>query len=271
MFDAEGRRVSNLKKILNKIFLFLALIFLVLFILTNRGYIGYLIHPLPFEGPYSGTVMDESTGKPIAGARIIAIWSCWDFPYPHIADYFVYAHATSDEKGYYEIKRPKRRGGWFGGKFSLDVYAKEYIPAEYYIAAKNSYRPQPNPFSTITALSKFPTVLDIHLKPARPVLLKLLKSKKAIYRLWAGEKMVKLGYINSDVVTVLLALLNDESLDNKNKYIRLNAARVLAQIGQDAQIAVPTLKKILSENGTDKNLRLEIKNAIKKINPDTDR
>ena len=69
--------MSNLKKILNKIFLFLALIFLVLFILTNRGYIGYLIHPLPFEGPYSGTVMDESTGKPIAGARIIGPMSIY--------------------------------------------------------------------------------------------------------------------------------------------------------------------------------------------------
>ncbi|MCW7077492.1 MAG: carboxypeptidase-like regulatory domain-containing protein, partial [Candidatus Syntrophoarchaeum sp.] len=55
-----------------KIFLIPASIFLILFILTNRGYIGYLIHPLPFDGPYSGTVLDASTGKPIAGAKIVA-------------------------------------------------------------------------------------------------------------------------------------------------------------------------------------------------------
>ena len=259
-----------MKKILIKIFSFLALIFLVLFILTNRGYIGYLIHPLPFDGPYSGTVLDTSTGKPIAGAKIVATWGCWDFPYPHIADYFVYAHAISDEKGHYEIKRPRRRGGWFGGNFSLNVYAEGYLSAGYYIVAKNSSQPQPFPFSTITALSKFPAVLDVRLKPARPVLLRLLKSKKVTYRLWAAEKLVKPGYINSDVVTVLIALLKNNRENNEEKWIRSSAVRALSQIGHDARAALPVLENMLREEKMDKYLRLEIERAIKKIDSDSE-
>ncbi len=260
--------MSDLKKILIKIFLIPASIFLVLFILTNRGYIGYLIHPLPFDGPYSGTVLDASTGKPIAGAKIVAMWACWDFPYPHIGDYVIYAHAISDEKGHYEIKRPRRRGGWFGGSFSLDVYAKGYLSAGYYIAAKNSSKPQPYPFSTITPLSKFPAVLDVQLKPAIPVLLRLLKSQKTTYRLRAAKWLVGLGYINSDVVNVLIASLKNNRESNKDKWIRASTVRALSQIGHDAQAALPVLKNMLREEKTDKYLRLEIEKAIKKIDSD---
>ena len=254
-----------MKKIWIKIFSVLALIFILLFILTNRGYIGYLIHPLPFDGPYRGTVLDASTGKPIAGAKIVAMWGCWDFPYPHIADYFVYAHAISDEKGHYEIKRPKRRGGWFGGYFSFDVYAKGYLSAGYYIATKNSSKPQPYPFSTITPLSKFPAVLDVQLKPAMPVLLRLLKSQKTTYRLRAAKWLINMGYINSDVVNVLIALLKNSRESNEYKWIRESAVRALSQIGHDAMPALPVLKDMLREEKTDKYLRIEIEKAIKKI------
>jgi len=226
---------------------------------------------LPFDGPYSGTVLDASTGKPIAGARIVAMWSCWDFSYPHVADYVVYAHAISDEKGHYEIKRPRRRGGWFGGDFTLRFLAKGYIAADYCTAPKNSSKPQPYPFETTTALSKFPAVLDVRLKPARPVLLRLLKSKKVIYRLWAAERLVKLGYVNSDVVTVLIALLENNRENNEEKWIRSSAVRVLTRIGHDARAALPALKNMLREDKIDKYLRYDVEEAIKKINSEADR
>jgi hypothetical protein len=39
----------------------LLLISLTIFVLMSRGYIGSLVHPLSFEGPYSGMIIDAST------------------------------------------------------------------------------------------------------------------------------------------------------------------------------------------------------------------
>ena len=110
------------------VFLFVLLVFLMIFVFTSRGYIGSLVHPLPFEGPYNGTVIDALSGNPIKSTRVMADWWCHDSPDPHFGNYWVHIFVTSDENGRYEIKKPRRRAGWFGGSFTLSVNAKGYIP-----------------------------------------------------------------------------------------------------------------------------------------------
>ena len=177
------------------ILVLLLLISLMAFVFMSRGYIGSLVHPLPFEGPYNGTVIDAATGKPIGGARITAKWWCYDSPDPHFGNYWVYASATSDENGHYEISKPRRRGGWFGGSFTLHVEAKGYVP----MAAVTPDKP-PLPTSTKTypfidtrAFASLPASLDIRLNPFRPVLLEALKSENAEYRRMAAEELRKMA------------------------------------------------------------------------------
>ena len=90
----------------------LLLISLIAFVLMSRGYIGSLVHPLPFEGPYNGTIIDALTGNPIASAMVKADWWCYDSPDPHFGNYWIHTSVTSDKNGHYEIKKPNRRGGW---------------------------------------------------------------------------------------------------------------------------------------------------------------
>ena len=114
-------------------------------------------------------VVDASTENPITGVRVIASWLCRDFPYPHIGEYSVSAHATTDEKGLYVIKKPRRRDGWFGGDFSFTVYAKGYISAGFYLRPGSpslTGDTKAYPFEDITSVPTFPAVLNIRLRPA---------------------------------------------------------------------------------------------------------
>ena len=241
-----------MKKTLYKTVIFLMAVALALFIVTDRGYIGSLIHPLPFDGPKSGRVTDAKTGKPIANAKIVASWGCWDFPYPHIADYFVYAYTSTDKNGYYRIKKPKRRGGWFGGEFSLDVQARGYIPAGFYLLKGKTKEKEKNrgasayPFFAVTPFSRFPETLDVPLKPAKQILLKGLKSDNPDYRKTAAEMLGKIG---PEAVYAVEALGN--ALEDTNAKVRAGAAASLGKIGDGAGDAVPKLIKILNDDDPD--------------------
>ncbi|MDY6989897.1 MAG: HEAT repeat domain-containing protein [Thermodesulfobacteriota bacterium] len=240
-------------------FIFAGLILaLVAYALVSRGYVGSLIHPLPFGGPYSGTVLDASNGKPIKGATVQAAWWCYDFPYPHIGEYWVYAVATTDEKGRYEIQKPRRRGGWFGGSFTLMSNAKGYIRSVF--ALEPSGRPLPAstkeyPFIDTRTDVSLPAKLDIRLNPARPVLLKALKSKKAQYRQTAADELGNIGEDARYAVDALIQGLKDED-NNVRKY----TAKALGKIGPAAIDAVPELLTLLEDE--DKWVRLEAIDAL---------
>ena len=234
------------------IFLFVLLVFLMIFVFTSRGYIGSLVHPLPFDGPYRGTVVDASNGNPINGAKVFARWSCWDFPYPHIGEYSVYTQTTSNEKGHYEIKRPRRRGGWFGGDFSFDVHAKGYITAGFYLRPGSLPVPPDTkayPFEDITSIPTFPAVLNVRLRPAKPILLEALKSDKALYRGVAAGKLGKIGKEARYAVEPLIYVLKDQDAT-----VRKNAAYALGKIGPDAKRAISAL--IATLNDEDERVRL---------------
>ncbi|MEA3435572.1 MAG: HEAT repeat domain-containing protein [Thermodesulfobacteriota bacterium] len=227
------------------IFIFVLLIFLVIFVFTSRGYIGSLVHPLPFDGPYRGTVVDASTGNPIANAKLIAYWSCRDFPYPHIGEYSVYTQTTSNEKGHYEIKKPRRRGGWFGGDFSFTVYAKGYIRAEFFLRPGSpsiTGDTKTHPFYVATSVPTFPAVFNVRLKPAKPILLEALKSEKARHRGGAARQLGKIGSEARYAVEPLIYTLKDQ-----DAAVRRCAAGALGDIGPGAKSSTPALIAALKD------------------------
>ena len=242
-----------MKKSVYKTVIWLTAVLVTLFVLTNRGWIGSLVHPLPFDGPKSGKVVDAERGRPVAGARITAIWGCWDFPYPHIAEYFVYSHTISDRNSHYEIKKPERRGGWFGGSFSLDIQAGGYIPAGFYQrlgkAGDDGTKTQAYPFMTVAAFSRFPETLDISLIPAKSVLLKELGSDNPDYRSIAARM---LGEIGPEAVYAVGPL--SKALRDKNAKVRAGAAGALGKIGIGARDTVSELLKLF--NDRDENVRI---------------
>lgn len=227
------------------IFIFLLFVFLIIFIFTSRGYIGSLVHPLPFDGPYRGMVVDASTGNPITGVRVIASWSCRDFPYPHIGEYSVSARATTNEKGLYVIKKPRRRGGWFGGNFSFTVYAKGYIWAGFYLRPGSpslTGDTKAYPFEDITSIPKFPAVLNIRLRPAKPILLEALKSEKARHRGAAARQLGEIGSEARYAVEPLIYALKDQDAT-----VRRCAASALGNIGPGAKSSTPALISTLKD------------------------
>jgi len=243
------------------IFIFLLFAFLIIFIFTSRGYIGSLIHPLPFDGPYRGMVVDASTGNPITDARVIASWLCRDFPYPHIGEYSVSAHATTDEKGLYVIKKPRRRGGWFGGDFSFTVYAKGYIWAGFYLRPGSpslTGDTKAYPFEDITSIPKFPAVLNIRLRPAKPILLEALKSEKARHRGAAARQLGEIGSEARYAVEPLIYTLKDQDAT-----VRRCAAGALGNIGPDAKSSTPALIATLKDE--DERIRLMVIDALGSI------
>ena len=72
------------------VFVLLLLISVAAFVFMSRGYIGSLVHPLPFEGPYDGTIIDALNGSLVEDARITATWWCYDSPDPHFGNYWIY-------------------------------------------------------------------------------------------------------------------------------------------------------------------------------------
>lgn len=178
----------------------LLLLSLIAFISMSRGYFGSFVHPLPFKGPYNGTIVDAVSEKSVENARVTAKWWCYDSPDPHFGNYWVSISVTSDKNGHYEIKKPRRRGGWFGESFTLSVDAKGYVPV---VILTPDDPPLPlstkaYPFVDTRVYASLPASLDIQLNPLRPVLLETLKSENAQYRLQAAEELEKMGYDAND-------------------------------------------------------------------------
>ena len=190
-------------------------------------------------------VVDASTGNPITGVRVIASWLCRDFPYPHIGEYSVSEHATTNEKGLYVIKKPRRRGGWFGGNFSFTVYAKGYIWAGFYLRPGSpslTGDTKAYPFEDITSIPKFPAVLNIRLRPAKPILLEALKSEKARHRGAAARQLGEIGSEARYAVEPLIYALKDHDAT-----VRRCAASALGNIGPGAKSSTPALIATLKD------------------------
>jgi hypothetical protein len=239
----------------------LLLISLTAFVFMSRGYIGSLVHPLPFEGPYNGTIIDALSGNPIEHAVVKADWWCYDSPDPHFGNYWVHISVTSDENGRYEIKKPNRRGGWFGGSFSLSVNSKGYIPVVLLLMPNGPPLPSSTkayPFIDTRAYADFPASLDIRLKPFRPVLLDALNSEKVQYRWMAAEELGKIGKDAKYAVNALIHKLKD-----KNAVVRKYSAAALGSIGHDAKNAAQALKAAL--NDEDESVRLKAIDAVGSI------
>jgi hypothetical protein len=258
----KGRNVFwRLKEIFVKkryLLLLLLLLPLAAYAFMSRGYVGSLIHPLPFEGPYNGTVLDASTGKPIEGARVEAAWWCYDFPYPHVGEYWVYVTVTTDEKGRYHIKKPHRRGGWFGESFTFRGDAKGYIETVFVLEPGGRQLPESTmeyPFTNTMSYVSLPKKLDIRLEPARPVLLKALKSDRANYRWVAADELGSMGKDAAYAVDSLIPLLKDKDND-----VRKYTAKALGRIGPDAIDSVPSILMLLEDE--DKWVRLEAIDAL---------
>jgi len=243
----------------NIIVLLLA-ISLTAYVLLSRGYIGGLVHPLPFEGPYDGAIIDAATGLPVEQARVTAKWWGYDSPDPHFGNYWVYASALSDENGRYEIKKPHRRGGWFGGSFTLSVNAKGYVPVVAVAPDEPPFPPDTKayPFTDTRAYASFPASLDIPLDPFGPVLLEALTSDNAQYRWKAAEELGKIG----EDATYAVGPLRD-TLEDKDATVRKYTAEALGRIGYGAKEAAPALTTTL--NDEDEWVRLAAIDALGSI------
>jgi hypothetical protein len=229
-------------------------------VFISRGYLGSLLHPLPFDGPYNGTIVDAATGKPVADARVVAKWWCYDSPDPHFGNYWITISATADEGGRYELKKPRRREGWFGSSFTLSINARGYVPV---VVITPDIPPLPPatrayPFTDTRAYPSLPSSLDITLNPFRPILLETLISENNDYR---GMAALELGNIGNDAgyaVQPLIHRLNDEEVA-----VRRYSAEALGKIGDGAKQAAPALAACL--NDEDEGVRLAAIDALGSI------
>jgi hypothetical protein len=236
----------------------LLLISLIAFVLMSRGYIGSLVHPLPFEGPYYGTIIDALNGNPIENAMVKADWWCYDSPDPHLGNYWVHFSVTSDKNGHYKIKEPNHRGGWFGGSFTLSVHAKGYIPAVLVLMPNGPPLPPSTkayPFIDTRAYASLPASLDIQLNPFRHVLLEALEAENAQYRWKAAEELGKIGSGAKFAVGPLTDKLKD-----KDATVRKYSAEALGKIGYNAKGAVLALIATLDDE--DESVRLKAIDAL---------
>jgi hypothetical protein len=157
---------------------------------------GCLPGSLPFSGPKTGRVVDGATGEPIAGAVVQASWTCHDNPLPDGSGHYnVNAWAVCNQFGYFRLRKPGRRGGWFGTDHSVSVSAKGYIKKVFIVDP--SERPLPEstrtyPFVETSVHRSLPAQMTIRLNPAIPVLLKAFKSDNPRYRSIAKRELAKL-------------------------------------------------------------------------------
>jgi hypothetical protein len=243
-------------------------------------------------------IIDALSGRPIEGARVKAEWWCYDSPDPHLGNYWIHISVTSDENGYYKLKRPNRRAGWFGGSFSLHVNAQGYVPVVVVTPDKPPLplSTQTYPFIDTRAYASLPKSMDIRLNPFKPRLLKALMSENTQYRWRAAEELGKIGHDAKDAVPALIVALNDEDkevrlsaidalgtigaddgaisalinlLSDQDRSVRTHAIRSLARFGPKAKAAVPILKAILGQNSINNHFRNEVEYALKNIDPHT--
>lgn len=149
-----------------------------------------LLHPpLPFTGPYSGQVLDASTGRPISGAEVIATWTRVDFAF--VAD-ILKAAVTTDTRGAFVLAPPKERGGWAGTSFSLSVTARGYVDASFIVDPRNNPLPPSTanwPLAVITVCTSLPASMSIALKPDGPAIQQALRSPDPMVRQAGADRM----------------------------------------------------------------------------------
>jgi hypothetical protein len=244
-----------------KIIVFLLVVSFAVYVFLSRGILGSLVHPLPFEGPYNGIVIDSVSGNPIEQAEILADWWCYDSPDPHLGNYWVKISVTTDKNGRYEISKPRRRGGWFGGSFTLSVNAKGYIPLLIALKPNGPALPAETkayPFIDTRAYVSLPPTLDIRLNSFKPVLLENLNSENTEYRRMAADELAKIGKSARYAEEPLIQKLTDTSA-----VVRKYSAKALGKIAHGSEKASHALIKTL--NDEDDWVRLESIDAIGSI------
>jgi hypothetical protein len=149
--------------------------------------------PLPFAGPYTGTVTDATTSQPIAHATVTAHWTCHDNPLPDGPGHNpVSATTATDRNGAFTLASPRRRGGWFGTDFHLAVAAPGYIDAICIVDPHGTPLPPSTvawPFATTTTQASLPATLHLQLKPEGPVLQQALQSADPVVREIASKRL----------------------------------------------------------------------------------
>lgn len=152
--------------------------------------------PLPFTGPRRGMVVDATTGKPIANATVTAAWTLHDNPLPDGPGHKpLSVTATTDATGAFTLVPPKERGGLSQTDHVVKVEAPGYIGAVMIVDPRMPALPPSTvtwPFVRTTVHKALPETMTIKLEPARPVLLKALKSKDKLIRDTAQEELRKL-------------------------------------------------------------------------------
>jgi hypothetical protein len=157
--------------------------------------LGQLFLPLPFAGPYHGTVTDSEAGHPIPDASVKVIWMRHDNPLPDgVGHKAIKALAKTDRNGVFHLEKQEARGGLFQTDVSIQVTAKGYIKRVLILDPKATPLPQQTidwPFQDTSVHLSPPEPLNLKLKPALPVILEALHSKDPLIKQTAEEELRK--------------------------------------------------------------------------------
>jgi hypothetical protein len=158
--------------------------------------LGQLFFPLPFAGPYGGTVTYSEAGHPIPGAIVEVSWMRHDNPLPDgVGHNAIKASVQTDRNGVFKIERQETRGGLFQTDVSIKVTAKGYIKRVLILDPRGTPLPQQTidwSFQDTSVHRSPPEPLKVKLKPALPVLLKALQSKDPLIQQIAEQELRKL-------------------------------------------------------------------------------
>lgn len=95
--------------------------------------------PVPLPGFFEGHVIDNQSGRPIAGALVEAESWCHDNPLPDGPEnFFVVSNTKKDKNGFFRIEKKTRRSGFFGCSFALKISAENYIRTNLFNAERRS-------------------------------------------------------------------------------------------------------------------------------------
>jgi len=160
--------------------------------------IGTILRPLPFAGPYSGTVVDFERDSPIPGATVEVEWMRHDNPLPDgPGHHTIKASAKTDRNGVFKIEKQETRGGLSATDVTIRVTAQGYITRVFIIDPNALRSPLPQqtidwPFQNTSVHVSPPVPLHVRLKPALPVILKALQSKDPLIKQTAEEELRRL-------------------------------------------------------------------------------
>ncbi|MEW6220625.1 MAG: HEAT repeat domain-containing protein, partial [Thermodesulfobacteriota bacterium] len=208
------------------------------------GWAGFFWPSLPYAGPFAGEVRDRETGQPIAGAQLLAHWSCADLPIPHApGEFHVYAEAMTGEAGAFRIEQATHRGGLAGCSFALTCRARGYITVTLIGDPEERELPpstQAWPFVETRVQGSIPGRLDLRMKPALPVLIPALASENDQYRQVAAEE---LGGIGQEALPAVPALA--KAAADRQPEVRRAAVAALGQIAAADPTVIAVLKTAL--------------------------